>query len=98
MKLQDVYYSIDEEIFKFQYNHNGAMPQCIFMSNALCKYISSNEELLYSINADVETFGRYRGIKIKTYDYPEPEYYLAEGPGMFKKYYEDTKVVLYTED
>ena len=98
MKLEDIYYSINEEVFKFQYHHGGMEPQCIFMSDPLIKYILSNEESLYSDNKGDGICGKFHGIDVKIYEHSEPQYYLAEGPGMFKRYCEDTEPILYMED
>jgi hypothetical protein len=99
MRLQDVYYSINQEIFNFQYKHNGVIPDCIFVSEPLIEYISANEELMYNYdNKNTGIVGKFRGIDVRTYKYSEPQYYLAEGPGMFKRYCEDMEPVLYMED
>lgn len=95
MKLEDVYYSINEEIFKFQYEHNGKMPDCIFMSEPLIEYIKAREILMCDYGE--KKVCTFYGINVKTYDYSQPQYYLAEGPKMFKKYCKDTETI-YTED
>lgn len=83
MKVADICDSINEEIQYFNYRYNK-MPSCIFMSWSLYEYI--REELTY--NSD--TFlSLYHGIEVKFYGAPEPQYYLAEGPGRFKVYKEN---------
>ena len=88
MTLQDVYFSIQDAIREYQYKY-GTEPQCIFMSSQLIKYISDHKVLLYSTNKDGGIIGNFRGINVNIYNCSEPQYYLAEGPGMFKKYWED---------
>ena len=96
MRLEEVYYSITEEILKFQYRNNGKSPDCIFVSEPLLEYIKAREILMYDY--DEKKTCQIRGIDVKTYQHPQPQYYLAEGPGMFKRYCEDTEAVLYMEN
>ena len=97
MKLQDIYHSIDEEVWMFPYRHNGIQPQCIFISKPLYQYILANEELMYGYTGD-DKICKYKGIDVKIYEHSEPQYYLAAGPGRFKRYCEGAEVALYMED
>ena len=97
MSLEEISYSIMEEIDNFQYKHSGMLPDCIFMSTPLIRYISRSGELAIDYNIENDGLGkvgRYQGINIIEYDYPKPQYYLASGPGMFRAYYKATEVVL----
>ena len=95
MRLKEVYYSISTAIIEFEFKH-GKKPDCIFVSEPLIEYIKDREILM--TNYYTEKTCEVYGIKVITYKYSEPEYYLAEGPGMFRRYYDDENVVLYTED
>ena len=101
MRLEEVYYSINTAIIEFEYKH-GKQPDCIFVSEPLIKYIQEREILMSNYNPnsadDKNIICNCCGIKVITYKHSEPEYYLAEGPGMFRRYYNDEDVVLYTED
>lgn len=97
MTLEEISYSIMEEIDNFQYKHNGMLPDCIFMSRPLIRYMFGSKELAYSYDIEDDGTGKigaYNGINIIEYDYPEPQYYLASGPGMFRAYYKAAEVIL----
>lgn len=91
INLLDIYYSIQDAISDYQFRH-GKDPQCIFMSSLLIKYIEAHEALLYH-HSDTKMMSKFHGINVIVYDCSEPQYYLAEGPGMFRKYCEDTETI-----
>ena len=88
MTFQDIHFSIQDALFEFQYK-NGKDPDCIFMSSQLTKYLWDNIETLYDTTNIKGVYGKFRGIDVISYNCSEPQYYLAEGPGMFKEYMED---------
>ena len=91
MNLLDVYYSIQDAIFDYQFRQDKD-PQCIFMSSSLAKYIEAQEVLL-NYHYDTPTISKFHGINVIVYDCSEPQYYLADGPGMFRRYYENKTTI-----
>ena len=88
MNLADIYDSIREEIWNFK-NLTGKSPSCIFVSTELARYMKNDVNLSYIYNKSDGIVAKYYGVEIKLYNHPEPQYYLAEGPGKFKVFKEN---------
>jgi hypothetical protein len=51
--------------------------------------MENDVELSYTCNKSDGIVAKYCGIEMKLYNCPEPQYYLAVGPGKFKVFKEN---------